>query len=158
MFRSEELLINISFRTDFNHTLSSEVAIPLYFKPTTMRARTLLDLISLSTNVYMISKNEELMNTLKELADKGKDKFHEWSNDLGSDPSESQFIQNVLSKAMEAKTELEHKMEEVAAAVYEKMRIAHANDLKQLKEQVAQLSKELQLAEARLVTLETQKR
>lgn len=121
-----------------------------------MRARTLLDLISLSSNLYMLSKNEALMKTLHELADKGKDKFNAMAESFNGDEEEMQFVHKLMAKAMEAKAEVENKMEEVAVKVYEKMRIAHSDDLKRLEEEVKQLSHALQMAEARLVTLETQ--
>ena len=67
------------------------------------------------------------------------------------------LIEKIISKAHQAKEELEHKMAEVAQKVYAKMDIAHADHVKELKDEVINLKRELALAEARIVSLEGKK-
>lgn len=123
-----------------------------------MRAKTWIELLTLSTNLYMMSKDEEFMQNVAELGRKGKEKVNELIDDF-SDSSvnkEDVLVQKILEKAQQAKAEMEKKIEEIAAAVYEKMHIAHTDETKRLSEEIEKLRTELMLAEARIVHLEGQ--
>jgi len=119
-----------------------------------MRARTLLELFSLSTNLYMIAKDKEFFERLGKMADKGKEYVDEFAEE--DEEGETQIIAKLVEKATQAKEEIEKKMEEVAVKVYGKMHIAHTDDIKKLEEQIADLRKELALAEVRILHLEDQ--
>lgn len=128
-----------------------------------MRVRTLVDLLTLSTNIYMISKDEEFMKSLSEMADKGKKKFEKFMSDISTEPEEgegtangkeSTLMERLVQKAKEAKEEFEEKMEEVAKRVYSKMHIAHTEQVDKLNEELEALKKELALAESRIIQLE----
>ena len=118
-----------------------------------MKAKTLIQLLSLSTSLYMISKDEQLMNKVGAAAKKGKEKLNELYEDF-SDESEESLTDKILQKAMEAKVELEKRIEETVITVYDKMKIAHTNEIKEMQTQMNDLKKELALAEARIVHLE----
>lgn len=122
-----------------------------------MKARTLIELLTLSTNIYMISKDEKFMNTLREMAEKGKEKATALANEFTAEDSEEKIIAKIVHKAHQAKEEFDHKMAEVAEKVYEKMNIAHTKQVTELEHKIAGLKKELSLAEARIVNLESGK-
>ncbi len=120
-----------------------------------MRAKTIIELMTLSSNLYMISKDKEFFEKLSGMAEKGKEFVAELSEE--DEEGESQIIQKLIEKAGQAKAEIEKKMEEVAVNVYAKMHIAHTDDIKIMEEQIAELKKELALAEVRIIHLEDQK-
>jgi polyhydroxyalkanoate synthesis regulator phasin len=109
-----------------------------------MKAKTLLQVLSLSTNLYIILKDEELMNKLSELAEKGKDKLNDFFPEEEGEDS-GRIISRLIAKAKEAKEELEERMGRLAETVYEKMSIAHTKEIEKLQEQISLL--ELKLAE-----------
>ncbi|MEW6470191.1 MAG: hypothetical protein AB1458_14815 [Bacteroidota bacterium] len=125
-----------------------------------MRVKTLIELLTLSTNLYMISRDEELMKKLSEMAKKGKEKINDLIDDFSDNEEEEgheQLIGRLLHKAGQARQELEKKIEETVARAYEKMHITHTDQLNKLAEEVAGLKRELALAESRIINLEQRK-
>lgn len=122
-----------------------------------MRAKTFIDLLTLSTNLYMISKDEKFMNNLKEMAEKGKEKVSAFAGEFTAHHDEESLIERIKEKANEAREELENKIGEVAEKIYHKMNIAHTKQIEQLEGEIANLKRELALAEGRIVLLETKK-
>jgi polyhydroxyalkanoate synthesis regulator phasin len=119
-----------------------------------MRAKTLIQLLSLSTSLYTISKDEELMGKISNFTKKGKDKLNDLYDDFTED-DEHTLTEKIMQKAIEAKAELDKKIEETAIKVYDKLHIAHTNEITNLQVQLEALKKELVRAEARIVSLET---
>lgn len=121
-----------------------------------MKARTFLELMSISTNLYVLSKDEELMNKLKGYMEKGKDKINEFVTEpmIDEDGNELEFVDKLIKKAHEAREDLNSKIEEIVTSLYQKMNIAHTDQINELQLKIDQLSKELALAEARLNHLE----
>ncbi len=119
-----------------------------------MRAKTLIELLTLSTNIYMISKDEEFMENLSEMIKKGKKKAEDFVDDFTGKEDEEKYIQKLLHKIKTAKEEMEKKIEETAVNVYRKMHIAHTNEVKKLADEIEQLKRELAIAESRIVNLE----
>lgn len=116
-----------------------------------MKAKTLIELLTLSTNIYMITKDEKFLNNLNEMAQKGKAKLGDWVDELGNeDESEEKLMEKLIHKAHQAREEFEHKMEEVAKKVYEKVNIAHTDQVKMLEEKIMHLRNELTLIQAGL--------
>lgn len=124
-----------------------------------MRAKTLIGLLTLSTNLYMISKDEEFMKNLAEMLSKGKKKAGDLIDEFSGEDEEGEekLLQKLFHKAREAREQLERKIEETAVTVYAKMHIAHADEVKGLSAEVERLKRELSLMEARLVHLEPRK-
>jgi polyhydroxyalkanoate synthesis regulator phasin len=118
-----------------------------------MKAKTLVQLLSLSTSLYMISKDEQLMSKVGAAAKKGKEKLNDLYRDL-SEESEESLTDKILQKAMEAKAELEKRIEETVITVYDKMKIAHTNEIKDLHLQLSALKKELTQLEVRIAQFE----
>lgn len=124
-----------------------------------MRTKTLVELLTLSTNLYMISKDEKFMENLSEMVNKGKKKAEDIIDEFsaGDEENEESLVQKFLVKAQKAKEDLEKKIEEAAIKVYEKMHIAHADEVKKLREETERLKRELSLMEARIVNLESKR-
>lgn len=122
-----------------------------------MKARTLIDLLSLSSNLYLIARDEELMKHLKEWSSQARKKATEVWDNLGDEGEEdSELLDRLLQRAKKAREEFDRKMAETAEKVYHKMHLAHANDVKNLETRVEELKRELALAEARIIKLETE--
>lgn len=122
-----------------------------------MKAKTLIELLTLSTNIYMITKDEKFMNNLKEMSEKGKEKVSAFADEWMED-DEEKLLEKLTRKAHEAKEELENKISEVAEKVYAKMNIAHTHQVDALEAELNSVRRELALAEARILTLETNKK
>jgi polyhydroxyalkanoate synthesis regulator phasin len=120
-----------------------------------MKPKTLIELLTLSSNIYLIAKDEKLMKKVGELVEKGKSKINDLTEEFTDGDDEETLMQKLIQKAHQAKEELDQKMEEVAIKVYDKMKIAHINEVKKLEVQIDQLKKECASAEARIVSLET---
>lgn len=121
-----------------------------------MKAKTLLELVTLSSTLYTISKETHLMEKLTALSEQGKDKINDFMSEkvLDEHGNEVQFLDKLVLKAHEAKEDLEVKIGEMVAAFYEKVNIAHTDQLKGLELKVEELEKALALAEARINHLE----
>ena len=121
-----------------------------------MKAKTLLELIAVSSSLYQLSQNKELMEQLKTMADKGKDRVNRVVNDpiVDEDGNELAFIDKMIYKADQAKDNLENKVEKIVAELYKKMNIAHLDEIKALKSQLEESDKALALLEARINKLE----
>ena len=121
-----------------------------------MKAKTLLELVTLSSTLYTISKETHLMEKLTALSEQGKDKINDFMGEklVDEDGNEVEVLDKLVLKAHEAKEELEVKIGEMVAAFYEKVNIAHTDQVKGLELKVEQLQKDLALAEARINHLE----
>ncbi len=119
-----------------------------------MRAKTLLELMTLSSNLYLIAKDHDLIEKLTKMADSGKQKMNEMMEDFNGDDEHEGFMEKLVYKAQQAKEEFEQKMEEVAVTVYKKMNIAHTDDLATLNEKLEKTKNELELAKVRISELE----
>ena len=117
-----------------------------------MKAKTLVELLSLSATLYTIGKDEDFFHRLEEMAVKGKQKIGDLIEDFSDEgeDGESKLIAKLIHKAKQAKEELENRMEETAVKVYRKMNIAHADDLKSVLHKIEIMEKKLNLFEAQL--------
>ncbi len=125
-----------------------------------MKAKTLLELVTLSSTLYTISKETHLMEKLTALSEQGKDKINDFMKEtlVDADGNEIEFMDKLVMKAHQVKEELEAKIGEVVASFYEKMNIAHTDQLKGMELRMDQLSKDLALAEARINHLENKEK
>ena len=121
-----------------------------------MKAKTFLELVTLSSTLYTISKETNLMDKLANLSEQGKDKINDFMKETVTDEdgNELEFIDKLMLKAEQAKEELEAKIGEMVAAFYDKVNIAHTDKVQSLESRIDQLSRDLALAEARINHLE----
>jgi hypothetical protein len=125
-----------------------------------MKAKTLLELVTLSSSLYTISKETHLMEKLTALSEQGKDKINDFMKEslVDADGNEIEFMDKLVLKAHQVKEELEAKIGEVVATFYAKVNIAHTDQLKGLELRMDQLSRDLALAEARINHLENKEK
>lgn len=121
-----------------------------------MKAKTFLELITLSSTLYTISKETHLMEKLAAMSEQGKDKINEFMKEsmVDENGNEVEFMDKLVLKAHQAKEELEAKIGEMVVTFYEKINVAHTDQIRGLEERLEQLSKDLALAEARINHLE----
>ena len=121
-----------------------------------MKAKTFLELASLSTALYTISKDAKLMEKLEALSDTGKEKINHFMKDVVIDENgkEMEFLDRLALKAQETKDDLETKIGEMATAFYDKINVAHTDKILLLQNKLDQLQKDVSLVEARINQLE----
>ena len=121
-----------------------------------MKAKTFLELASLSTALYTISKDTKLMEKLEALSESGKEKINHFMKDVVIDENgkEMEFLDRLALKAQETKDDLETKIGEMAAAFYAKINVAHTDKILLLQSKLDQLQKDVSLVEARINQLE----
>ena len=73
-----------------------------------MKGKTFLELLTLSTSLYAISKETHLLEKLEHLKDQSKDKINSFVKEkvLDDDGNEIEFLEKLSMKAHEAKVEL----------------------------------------------------
>lgn len=123
-----------------------------------MRTKTFLELLTLSSNMYLIAKDTNALEKIHEYSEKSKDKINAFVKEkiTDSEGNELEFVDKMVLKMHEAKEELEKKIESVVATMYEKMNIAHTDQIKNLEEKMEALTKELNLANSRIKKLEAE--
>ncbi len=121
-----------------------------------MKTKTFLELMTLSSNLYVIAKDTNALEKIHEYSEKAKDGINNFVKEkiTDEDGNELEFVDKMVVKMHEAKQELEHKIGEVVEKMYAKMSIAHVNQINSLEEEVKSLSKELSLVKSRLEELE----
>lgn len=121
-----------------------------------MKTKTFLELLTLSSNLYVIAKDTNAMEKIHEYTAMGKDKLNDFVKEkiTDSEGNELEFVDKMVLKMHEAKEELEAKIAEVVENMYEKMRIAHTHQIDALEEKIEAMSKELSLAKSRIEDLE----
>ena len=121
-----------------------------------MKARTLVDLVTLSSVLYTISKETHLMDKLSDLSEQGKEKLNAFMKEqqLDEEGKEMPFFDRLMHKAHEAKEELDQKIAEMMEGFYTKIKIAHIKQIEELTREIEQLKKDVALAEARINHLE----
>jgi hypothetical protein len=124
-----------------------------------MKAKTIIELATLSAAAYNLSKEMNIVEKLTDLKDQGKDKINSFMKEkmLDENGNEMEFMEKLSAKANEAKEELENKIGELVAVFYDKVNIAHVDKIKSLQNKIDQLNKDMALAEARITKLEKKK-
>lgn len=122
-----------------------------------MKARTVLDVLTLASNIYTISKDEELMKNLSEMASKGKEKWDHVVESMGKETENLEvrkLLEELAERMRQARADMEVRMKEVATNVYSAMHIANADEVDRLQLQVDSLSRQLKEANDRITALE----
>jgi hypothetical protein len=122
-----------------------------------MKTKTLIELVTLSSSLYVLGRDTHLF-----------EKFNEWAEDMTRDVNDAaskpmldengeelELIDKVKIKAEQLKEELEAKIEEIVAKVYKKINIAHLDDITALQVKLEKADATIALLEARLNQLES---
>lgn len=121
-----------------------------------MKTKTLLELLLLSSSLYNLTKDTQLIDRLIELSGKGKDSINSFVSkpQLDDNGNEMEFIEKIISKTNQAKEELEQKIEELVVSFYKKVNIAHLDEIRALNVKIEKLNQEVALLEAKLNRIE----
>jgi BMFP domain-containing protein YqiC len=121
-----------------------------------MKTKTVIELLTLSASLYHIAKDTNLLEKLNEYSEKGKENINRVASEplLDEDGNELELMDKIIHKAGEMKQELELKIEELVAAFYKKINVAHIDEIKALNEELEKADRNIALLEARMNKLE----
>lgn len=121
-----------------------------------MRTKTIIELLTLSSSLYVLAKEYNVFDRIGELTEEGKAKFNKIADEnlLDDNGNEIELIDKFLLKANQAKGELEDKIEELVVKFYKKINVAHTDEIKSLNIKLDKSQDKIALLEARLNHLE----
>lgn len=117
-----------------------------------MRAKRISNLLSLSLQLYLLSKDEKFREDVGKLTAVLKRKATKMFESMDSEKQET--LCAVVNKASEMKEALQEKLDEAVVALYGKMNIAHTTEIDELASQIDDLKSQLTASEERLSRLE----
>lgn len=122
-----------------------------------MKTKTIIELITLSSSLYVLTRDTHLLEKINEWSEKRKDSLNKIVSDSITDEegNELELMDKILNKADQVKDELESKIEELVSKLYKKINITHLDELKALNEKLDESDATIALLEARLNKLET---
>ena len=122
-----------------------------------MKTKTILELLTLSSSIYIMAKDTELLEKINQYSKKGKDEINKILSEsqLDENGNELDFTDKIILKANELKEEINAKIEEKVVKVYKKMNIAHLDEIKAINEKLEKANEKIALLEARLNILES---
>lgn len=103
-----------------------------------MRTRNWIELLTLTTNIYLLSRDKELMESIEKFSGK----FKTLCKDFLSDQEKKEAID----------------FKSILFSIYRKLRLLSVADIERLEHEITALRKELALAEARIVALENHRK
>lgn len=121
-----------------------------------MKTKSILELLTLSSSLYILARDTELLDKIKELSEKGKDEIDKIISEskLDENGDELAFTEKVILKTLELKKELNEKIEDLVVKFYKKINVAHIEELNGLRENLEKADMAIALLEARLNKLE----
>jgi BMFP domain-containing protein YqiC len=119
-----------------------------------MRSKNLIEWMTLSTNLYLLSRDKELRDSIKKLSGRLADKFDFIFTDEREAVKEEPLPNNMAHEDVKAETEMNQMMKKI----FSKLRLASLIEIERLEQQLIELRKELALAEARIVALENNRK
>ena len=124
-----------------------------------MKTKTLLELITLSSSLFYLLKDSNLIDRFNEISEKGKDGINRVASDpiLDEDGNEMEFLDKVIFKTNQAKVELEENIEELIVKFYKKVNIAHLDEIQAINVKLEKADRKIALLEARVNHLEANK-
>lgn len=121
-----------------------------------MKTKTLLELVMLSSSIYHLAKDAEVLERINEMSEKGKDNINKVASEtiLDDDGQPLELMDKIIYKTSQLKEEFEEKIEELVIKFYKKINVAHLDDIKALEEKVENADMAIALLEARLNRLD----
>ncbi|WP_435412707.1 hypothetical protein [Psychroserpens mesophilus] len=122
-----------------------------------MKTKTMLELLTLSSSLYFMAKDTEILDRIKEYTEKGKDNMNAFMSnpEFDENGNELEFIDRIVAKTHQLKEELNEKIEQQVVNFYKKINIAHLDEIKALNEKLEKLDATVALLEARINHLES---
>lgn len=123
-----------------------------------MKTKTILELLTLSSSLYVLARDTQLLEKINEYSEKGKDNLNKMMSEpqLDENGNKLEFVDKIILKTQQLKEELNEKIEVQVAKFYKKIHVAHLDEIKALNEKIEKLDMTVALLEARLNKLETQ--
>ena len=121
-----------------------------------MKTKTLLELVMLSSSIYHLAKDAEVLERINQMSEKGKDNINKVASEtiLDDDGQPLELMDKIIYKTSQLKEEFEEKIEELVVKFYKKINVAHLDDIKALEEKVENADRAIALLEARLNKLD----
>lgn len=121
-----------------------------------MKTKTLLEWLTLSTSLYYLAKDTQILEKINAYSEKGKDSINKMMSEpfLDENGNELEFVDKLILKTQQLKEELNEKIEAQVAKFYKKINVAHLDEIKALNEKIEKLDMTVALLEARLNKLE----
>lgn len=121
-----------------------------------MKTKTLLELVMLSSSIYHLAKDAELLERIQEMSAKGKDNINKAASEtiLDEEGNPMELMDKIVYKTSQLKEEFEQKIEELVVKFYKKINVAHLDDIQALNEKVEKADMAIALLEARLNKME----
>ncbi len=121
-----------------------------------MKTKTLLELVMLSSSIYHLAKDAEVLERINQMSEKGKDNINKVASEtiLDDDGQPLELMDKIIYKTSQLKEEFEEKIEELVIKFYKKINVAHLDDIKALEEKVDNADMAIALLEARLNKLD----
>lgn len=109
-----------------------------------MKTRTLIELLTLGSNLYLMSQDKELMEKLAHMVKEGKQKLDDFLHNEGAEEyDETTLLHKLAEKAKDVEQKFEKRLEEAAIKIYQKLHIAHINEIEALQKEISVLKEEL---------------
>jgi len=121
-----------------------------------MKTKTLLELVMLSSSIYHLAKDTELLERIQQMSDKGKDNINKVASEtiLDEDGNPMELLDKIVYKTSQLKEEFEQKIEELVVKFYKKINVAHLDDIRALNDKLEKADMAIALLEARLNKME----
>ncbi|OZV69053.1 hypothetical protein [Winogradskyella aurantia] len=121
-----------------------------------MKTKTIIELLTLSSSLYVLAKEHNLFERINEMSEKSKEHFNHLADEdlLDENGNEIEFVDKLILKVNQARQELEEKIEELIAKFYKKINVAHLDEIKALHLKLEKSEDKIALLEARLNHLE----
>lgn len=122
-----------------------------------MKTKSILELLTLSSSLYVLARDTELLERIKELSGKGIDEINKIVSESKLDDSgnELELVDKLILKTHELKEDLNEKLEELVIKFYKKINVAHLEEINGLNEKIERADMAIALLEARLNKLES---
>lgn len=125
-----------------------------------MKAKRMIELVSLSTTLYALSKETKLMEKLGGIAQDGKNRLNAFvkqkvKNDEGE---ELEFTDKIQQKFNETKSEFDKKMSDAVQSFYQKVNVVHKAELDKLHKEIDGMRAQMINLEAHVSTPEKKKK
>lgn len=121
-----------------------------------MKTKTLLELVMLSSSIYHLAKDAQVLERINEMSEKGKDNLNKVASEtiLDDDGQPLELMDKIIYKTSQLKEEFEEKIEELVVKFYKKINVAHLDDIRALNDKLEKADMAIALLEARLNKLD----
>ncbi|MCA0131832.1 hypothetical protein [Winogradskyella alexanderae] len=121
-----------------------------------MKTKTIIELLTLSSSLYVMARDAHLLDKLSDMSEKGKENLNKFMAErkLDENGNEMEFFEHIIAKTQELKDQLNEKIEKQVVAFYKKINVAHLDEIKSLNEKLEDLDATVALLEARINHLE----